>query len=194
VQLLARGTHDEREQKRLGVALDEVARMQHILDEYLSFARAPGEISPRPVSLDTLLRDIVLLVEPSAASQGVSIELTAEPLTVSGDPTRLKDAILNLVGNALAAMPAGGALRLALERDATAARIVISDNGTGMNEEQLAQAGTPFVTHRAGGTGLGLALARGVARQHGGDLDLESAPRRGTRATLSIALYREERS
>jgi signal transduction histidine kinase len=192
LQLLERSAGGERERKRLDVALGEVDRMQNVLDEYLSFSRAPAGPARRPVALHALLRDLVLLIEPNAAERGVALAIDAPPLEARVDPTRLKDAILNLVGNALAAMPEGGALRVALERDGRFAEILITDTGAGMSPEQLEHAATPFVSHRAGGTGLGLAMARGVARQHGGELTLRSAPGRGTTATLSILLDEEE--
>lgn len=161
--------------------------MQQTLEDYLSFSRPLEDVRLEPLQLDRLVRDLASLLEPNAERQAVQLELDLEPVQVMADPARLKDAVLNLAANALAAMPSGGTLRLRVHRDGERASIGVSDTGSGMSADELAAAATPFVSGRDGGTGLGLALARGVARQHGGDLHIESRPALGTSASLSLA-------
>jgi signal transduction histidine kinase len=104
------------------------------------------------------------------------------------DPRRLKEALLNLAANALEATPAGGGLELRWGQEAGGAWLSLQDSGRGMSPEVLARVGTPFFTTRAGGTGLGVVLARAVVAQHGGSLAFESHEGRGTRVSLRLPL------
>jgi signal transduction histidine kinase len=187
MQLLAGRGAEPRDRQRFDVALAEIERMQTTLDDYLSFARPIDDVRLEPLRLDELMRELASLLEPNAERQGVKIRLDTEAVQVMGDPARLRDAVLNLAANALQAMPSGGNLMLCVKREQDRAKLTVKDDGTGMTPEQLAEAGVPFRTSRERGTGLGVALARGVARQHGGELRLESRPGHGTQATLWVA-------
>ena len=186
VQLLARGDRDERDRKRLDVVLAEVGRVEDTLGAYLSFARPLDELRPAPIALAALLQGLAVLLEARAAATGVRLHVDADDAAIVGDPRRLQEALLNLASNALEAMPAGGTLTLRAARVGDGARLEVDDDGRGMAPEQLARLGTPFVTTRPGGTGLGVALARAVVAQHGGRMTHVSAPGRGTRVTLCM--------
>jgi signal transduction histidine kinase len=187
MQLLSGRATEPRDQQRFEVALAEIERMTTTLDDYLSFARPIEDVRLEPLRLDLLVRDLASLIEANAERQGVKILLEADAVQVMGDAARLRDAVLNLAANALLAMPSGGNLVLSVRREDERATLTVEDDGTGMTPEQIAEAGVPFRSGREGGTGLGLALARGVARQHGGELRLESRPGHGTQATLWVA-------
>jgi two-component system sensor histidine kinase HydH len=101
---------------------------------------------------------------------------------------RIFQVLLNLLKNGLQAMPDGGELRVELEQTATAARIRISDTGVGIPPENIAHIFEPFWTSKARGTGLGLALCRKVAHEHGGSLTVESRVGAGTNFTLTLPL------
>jgi signal transduction histidine kinase len=186
VQLVQRKPLEERDQERLAVVVREVDRALEILRDYLSFARPIGDLSLAPVDLAALLADVAFVLEARAGERGVRLEVAAEPASVLADRQRLRDAVLNLALNAIQAMPSGGTLRLeARARDGRAA-ISVLDDGVGMSEEQKARLGEQFASDTHGGTGLGVMLARAAARQHGGELSFESAPGKGTRATLEM--------
>jgi signal transduction histidine kinase len=185
VQLLARGEHDERDRRRLEVTLAEVARVEEILGAYLSFARPLDELRPAPLAPAELLHDLAALLEARAAR--VRLVVDADPsLTIVGDRRRLQEALLNLASNALEAMPGGGTLTLRARARDGGAQLEVIDDGAGMSAEQLARLGTPFVTSRAGGTGLGVVLARAVIGQHGGSMEHISAPGSGTRVIIEL--------
>ena len=105
---------------------------------------------------------------------------------ISGDPRRLREALLNLLSNALEASPPGSRIEVRLSDVAGDSVIEVVDNGRGIPREDLPRVGTPFFTTRAGGTGLGVVITRSIAEQHGGRLELESVPGRGTRATILL--------
>jgi signal transduction histidine kinase len=102
------------------------------------------------------------------------------------DPRRLKEALFNLMANALEACASGARVEAKAERRQEAVHIIVRDTGRGMSPETLARVGTPFFTTREQGTGLGVTLARGVAQQHGGTLTFESEVGQGTVATLLL--------
>lgn len=185
VQLLARGEHDERDRRRLEVTLAEVARVEDILGAYLSFARPLDDLRPAPLAPAELLDDLAALLEARAARVRLVVDADRS-LTLVGDRRRLQEALLNLASNALEAMPAGGTLTLTARATAGGARLEVIDDGAGMSSEQLARLGTPFVTSRAGGTGLGVVLARAVVGQHGGAMQHTSEHGRGTRVTIDL--------
>lgn len=186
VQLAASAPANEREGQRMRVALAEIDRVEHTLSEYLSLARPLTDVVPESVDLTALLRELALVFEARAAEAGVAIALELATVRVFADPRRLREAMTNLCSNAIEAMPHGGVLTLASARDATTVYLRVRDDGVGMAPDAVARAGEPFHSDRAGGTGLGLALARSVARMHGGALAIDSAPGRGTTITLSL--------
>lgn len=186
VQLLARSATEARTQERLEVVRGEVERMEGILQEYLSFARPLGALRRTDVALEQLLDDVASVVEARAQAAGVRIERPPTRARVRGDARRLKEALLNLVLNALEATPPGGRVELGAEAGDAGAVITVRDSGRGMPAAVLARVGTPFFTTREAGTGLGVVLARTVVVQHGGRLEYESHPGEGTVARIIL--------
>ena len=186
VQLVQRKPLEERDQERLAVVVREVDRALAILGDYLSFARPLGDLSLAEVDLGALLGDVAGVMEARASERGIRIEIAAAPARVLADRQRLRDAVLNLALNAIDAMSRGGTLRLEAHARAGRAEISVSDDGVGMSEAQRARLGQQFASDSGGGTGLGVMLARAAVRQHGGELVFESAPGKGTRATLEL--------
>ena len=108
---------------------------------------------------------------------------------ISGNRKELAGALENLLENALHAVAAGGEVRFstALVADGRQLEMRVADNGKGMAPDVVARLFEPFFTTRADGTGLGLAIARGVARGHGGNIDVQSALGQGTEFIFTIA-------
>jgi signal transduction histidine kinase len=188
VQLLKRGASDEKSTERLGVICSEVTRMEGILRDYLSFSRPLEDLKRQPVELGALADDVCSVLEARAEVAGVSLQRTGGAARVVGDPRRLKEALLNLVSNALEATPRLGEVEVAITNGVgvSDAQIEIRDTGKGMGAEELARVGTPFFTTREGGTGLGVVLARAVIEQHGGAVTYASDAGRGTRVTVQL--------
>jgi signal transduction histidine kinase len=122
----------------------------------------------------------------------VRVERTATQARARVDARRLKEALLNLVLNALEATPSGGHVLLGAETTIASVVLTVRDSGRGMPPEVLSRLGTPFFTTREEGTGLGVVLARTVIVQHGGRLDYESHPGQGTVARLTLPATPEE--
>jgi signal transduction histidine kinase len=186
-QLVARTPDSERTQERLGVVAAEIARMETILNEYLSFSRPLEDLRPEKVDLPALAQDVVDVLSGRAEQAGVAVQIERlGELPVRGDPRRLKEALINLVANAIEATPNGGDVRLRLCRDPAGVTIEVVDTGRGIASDDLQRLGTSFFTTRENGTGLGVVLAQGVINQHGGTLAYTSQLGRGTTATIHL--------
>jgi signal transduction histidine kinase len=185
VQLSARDACDEKSRERLQVAESEVERMNCILKEYLSFSRPLEKLRREPFALSALADDVVLLLGPQASSAGVAL-LRQGDARIEADPRRLREALFNLVANALEATPRGGSVAIEIAERDGGVRISVRDSGRGMTPEVLDRLGTPFFTTREQGTGLGVAMARSAFAQHGGTLEYASAEGLGTTATGTL--------
>ncbi len=187
-QLVARTPESERTQERLTVVASEISRMETILNEYLSFSRPLEDIRPEMIDLRALARDVLDVLDGRAVGAGVSLALEGSAPTVQGDPRRLKEALINLVSNAIEATPSGGSVALRVRAGGTGVQLDVQDTGRGISPEHLERLGTSFFTTRANGTGLGVVLAQGVITQHGGSLAYSSTVGKGTTATIVLPL------
>jgi signal transduction histidine kinase len=186
-QLVARTPESERTQERLAVVAAEITRMETILHEYLSFSRPLEDLKPESIALPALVLDVVEVL--SGRSEQAGVLVVVDPLgelRVQGDPRRLKEALINLVANAIEATPSGGTVRVRLRRDTSGVTIEVIDTGRGIASDDLSRLGTSFFTTRPNGTGLGVVLAQGVINQHGGTLAYQSQLGRGTTATIRL--------
>lgn len=171
-----------------------------LIRRLLSFARQQP-LEPQPVDIGALIHSLILLLRGSLPENiGLETRLRHQPLFALADPHQLESALLNLALNARDAMPDGGELCIAAERQTVAeaaarelevapgdyVRITVGDNGCGMDAATVARACEPFFTTKgyAAGSGLGLSMAYGFIRQSGGALRLDSAPGQGTRVGL----------
>jgi signal transduction histidine kinase len=177
----------EPESRRMAdFVIEEADRLSNTVSRYLAFARADegsGETGDAAAALDATLA----LLEGEFNARRVVVERAARrpgPARVALDNESLKQVYLNLILNALEAMPDGG--RLTIEETERAQRIEvgISDQGPGIPPDVLKRLGTPFFTTKAKGSGLGLFLSRRLVQAAGGDLTIASAPGRGTTCTV----------
>lgn len=178
---------------RVGIAQKTVGRLKHLerlIQDMLLFAR--GEVLGRePFAVEELLVELAHTFEPLAKTRGVEFALGGVPdgLEITGNRKALAGALTNLLENALHAVSSDVPKpRIALGVAATEDRLAftVKDNGRGMPPDVVARVFEPFYTLRAEGTGLGLAIARGVARAHGGGIDVESEPGVGTEFVLTV--------
>jgi signal transduction histidine kinase len=185
VQLGARNAAEAASHARLEVVEREVSRMQEILQNYLTFTRPLQELAPRPIALGALVSDALAVLSGRADEGRVRLYAQGDA-AVDADPGRLREALLNLVANAIEATAPGGEVEVAVRPEGAGAEVVVRDTGRGMGADVLRRLGTPFFTTRDDGTGLGVVLARAVVAQHGGTMRYESEPGQGTRVTLSL--------
>jgi len=162
---------------------------QGLTRRLLTFARDDPKERMEPLDVGRVLRDLVQLLEPRINQQGrsVRVELTLPSLPeVIGSANKLTEAFLNLLLNAVDAMPEGGTLHVSAAESSGEIRIAVRDSGKGMGPEELRRAFDPFFTTKPGGTGLGLSTVHGVVRAHRGSVFVESEPGRGTTVFVSL--------
>jgi PAS domain S-box-containing protein len=179
----------------IGVLKAEVQRLTVTLESFRNFASLQ-RLHPRPVDVRDLLGDVARLMTPQAAMQNVSLVLESaeKPLpTLDIDPEKIQQAVLNLVINALEAMPSGGALRVGAALTDGVVRLVVSDTGPGIPPEIQDHIFHPYFSTKDRGTGIGLALADKLIRQHHGHLDFRTGPT-GTTFVITLPLNSPNRS
>ena len=186
---MARAATDAKTAERLAIVASEADRLQSIVDGFLSFSRGLDDLEITETKPMELAREITILFETRAADQGVSLEASGDDtLSVNVDARKLRQSLINLVTNALQASPAGGKVVLRVENAKERARIHVVDRGEGMAPETLERIKRPHYTTREGGSGLGIAIARGLVEQHGGELKYDSTLGRGTIVTIDLPM------
>jgi len=147
------------------------------------------------VDLAEVAREVIELTRPrwelEAQAKGVTYEFEVDGTTppVAGRPEELREVLTNLITNAVDAMPAGGVCRVRLEGGDEWAVMAISDTGIGMAEEMRRRVFEPFFTSKGPrGTGLGLAVSWGIVTRHGGTIEVDSVPGRGTTFRLRLPI------
>ncbi len=172
----------------LSSVMREVDRLTEITEDYLRLARLPTPVK-RPEELTRLILEVLGFAGEELERAGLKVitELPADPLPVSADEGQLRQVFLNLIRNAREAMPHGGTLTVtALPRDTQWLEVRIADTGVGIAPELRDRLFEPFFTTKQGGTGLGLPLSRQIVEAHGGRIEVESEPGRGTTFILSF--------
>jgi signal transduction histidine kinase len=180
ISLLLDELHDRllsnpKDQSLIQRALHEIERLEGLVNELLNFASLP-EHRLAPGDLAVVLRDTLFLVSKQIHNQQVHLnEDIPEELTLSRmDGDRLKQAILNLLTNALAAMPDGGELWVTAQRTDDGCLLIIRDTGHGIPAERLDLIFEPFYTTKGDGTGLGLSITHTIVSIHGGRIEVQS--------------------
>lgn len=186
---MARSADDPKAKERLTIVAAEAERLQEIVDGFLSFSRGLDELTIAPTRPYEVARELSLLLETRAAEAGVRIAVRgSQELSLEADAKRLRQALLNLVLNAIQASTRDSTVTLEIAKSCRdeAAVVRVIDRGAGMTREVLERIERPYFTTKHGGSGLGIAIARGIIEQHGGSLRFESIAGRGTTATVTV--------
>ncbi len=188
LQILRReGVQSETKEEFGTLAQKEIDRLKGLVLDFLDFAR-PQQPHQEPTDINELFKAVQRLSSESAKMAGVSIRMkNADDLPfVSLDPEQMKQVLLNLVLNAIQAMPQGGEIQLgALKRDDVIV-VEVKDQGVGVDPSHLERIFDPFFTTRAKGTGLGLSIAYRIVSQHGGHIAAVRNPDRGMTITVTL--------
>ncbi|WP_042444388.1 sensor histidine kinase [Azospirillum sp. B510] len=182
----------EASDRLIGFVLDEVGRMEALVQELLDYAR-PKAAMRQVVDLGAELRNVLEFIAAEMFRRRVlpKVELPDGPLPVQGDPSQLHQALLNILLNAMEAMPDGGALSVTALREGDEVAVSIADTGVGIPEDLRDRVFEPFVTTKRRGTGLGLARVQDIMERHGGSVHFVSAPAVGSTFILRLPLMSE---
>jgi signal transduction histidine kinase len=181
------GAQRQLQERYIATLEEELSRFKRTLQDVLTDV-TPSRHTFKRLDICELIRELARLIAVEASANDVEVKLSLAPdqVLVDGHRDQLKQALLNLMLNALDAMSNGGRLKVAVERSGNSVEISISDTGLGMNDAMRAQTFELHFTTKPRGTGIGLYVARSVAESHGGRIRVESAP--GAGSTFRIAL------
>jgi len=184
----------ESAQKHVDILADEMHRLDRVVQTLADFSR-PMELELREHDLRRVVEQTIELAGAEFTEHGVKIEkeLAAGPVAVRVDAELLRQALLNLLLNAMQAMPEGGVVRVAVRRDQRIAMVEIADNGVGIPANLLPRIFDLYFTTKPKGSGIGLAMTYRIVKLHGGTMDVRSeadasSPKRGTTFTLRIPI------
>lgn len=181
-----------KEQATAELLIQETARMNRTITEMLSFTR-PATLNLQKIDLDNLLQRSLELIRAEAADNAIttSFDVEAGLLPVLGDADRLQQVMMNVLINAMQAMENGGTLVITLKNlwAGDAVELRIQDSGPGIAPELLSQVFYPYFTTKPSGTGIGLAISQKIIADHGGAIELESEPGKGTTVIVQLPVY-----
>jgi two-component system, sporulation sensor kinase B len=190
---LMKQREDGKDYEYLSLILSELGRAESIINDYLNFAK-PQFNKVEEVSLVEVIREIIFLLDPLAAKQGIVLESQYDDTQpfIYTDRNQLKQALVNFIKNAIEATNAGGCVcvNLVLSEDYTT-RVLITDTGKGMDQEQLSRIGTLFYTTKDKGTGLGTTVSMKIIEAMGGEVLYNSTPGIGTEVTLILPILKK---
>jgi signal transduction histidine kinase len=170
-------------------------RMQDIVERLLALVRAdvaPDVQEPAPVAMRLLIDDVVTWLAPMAATRGVRLSVAGDPFTVNGDAEQLREALNNVIANAILYNKAGGSVTISSRDAGGVARIEVADTGIGIPPEAVPRVFDRFFrvdkarSREMGGSGLGLSIARTIFVAHGGDITCTSEPGVGSMFVITL--------
>ncbi|HUO03880.1 MAG TPA: HAMP domain-containing sensor histidine kinase [Candidatus Binataceae bacterium] len=176
--------------RQVGIMKDELRRLSELVQSFLHYG-LPIEIRPAPTDVMKLIGEVIALSESKMKSQG--IELATEgaevPLVLVVDAEKLRTCFINVIANAIQAMPDGGTLKIAFHRSEGGIAINFSDTGAGIDPDVASHVFEPFFTTKREGIGLGLFLSKAIVERHGGTAAIGPNPEgHGTTLTFTFPL------
>jgi len=169
----------------------QTERVARIIKNLLNFARNPSESSFHQVNLKESLEEIISLIDYKLKTMNINLELNLSPVkSIWADGVRLQQVFINIILNAMDAMPDGGMLKIELYQIENQAIIKIEDTGTGIKDQHLPHIFDPFFTTKGSGkgTGLGLSISYAIIQEHEGHLTVESDSGKGSLFTIYIPM------
>jgi two-component system sensor histidine kinase HydH len=191
-ELLGRRVTDPAAKELTQEILEEVKNLNRIVTQFLTFVREP-HLTVEPTDVATLTRSAVESVMMNGDRHDIRLE-TRFPETlpvVPVDADLLKQSLMNLIQNGIEAMPQGGVLSVRLEVKEPWLLIAIADSGHGIDQTHRDRLFDPFFTTKREGTGLGLAITHRIIQAHGGKIDVDSRPGRGSCFTVWLPMKPE---
>ncbi len=188
-EYLMHKTSDDATKQGLATIVAQVERITRIMNQLLSFARRKP-LERRPLAMSLVVHDILDVVQERLEQREIRLQvhLASSCPSVVADRDQMGQVVLNLVMNAIQAMPNGGALTITLTSDARRVHLALADNGCGIPKDNVPKLFMPFFTTKGcgEGTGLGLTVVHGIVQEHEGSIFVESQPGRGTTFTISL--------
>lgn len=184
-QLWGQETHD----KYSSIILSELERIESIMQEFLMLAKPNQETAFIDGDINQILRETIIFMGPEALLHGVELvpALTEDPPVVRLEEKQMKQVILNLIKNAIEAMPDGGKVTISTKRATDGSLYVeVADSGIGISQDRIPHLGEPFYSNKEKGTGLGLMVSFKIIEHHKGKIFFESEEGKGTTVKIKL--------
>ena len=165
----------------------EITRVSRIIDQFLAFAK-PGKPELRIIESEELLKEVHNLFYSRAVNDNITFQLNTQKALINADISLLKQALINIVKNAFEAVPAEGQIKIESYAQNGNAIICITDNGTGILEENIRKIFNLYYSTKETGSGLGLSIVNQIVAEHDGNISVDSLPGKGTNITLKFPL------
>ena len=180
---------NKEDEQMADVMIQETERLNRVISQLIEFAR-PLELKKEKVQFVELVQHTIKLIAADAQKNKISVEIdaAADLPEVEVDPDKIKQVLLNIFLNSLAALKDGGKLIIELALKADNLTVIISDNGVGIKKLDLLRIYDPYFTSKPAGTGLGLAVVQKIMEAHGGKINVESTAGQGTKVFLFFPL------
>jgi len=191
IQFVQGDIYDPKKQKIIHSTLLEINRINEILTGLLSFSRQNDPVK-REFDLVAMIEQTLQFIQHTHIKKQVRFITKYEinPLPIVADQDQLKQVMINIVLNAIDAIPEEGFIKIEVHPSMIEGKvhyhIIITDNGTGINEEQLEKLFDPFFTTKEEGTGLGLSISYGIIHRHGGNIEIRNHPNGGTQVEIQL--------
>ena len=180
--------------EELTVMHGEIARLERIVQDYLDFARPP-EVNRCRGDLRDVVDQAAALLHAAARRQGVRLvsDYPSQPVWAKVDHDQLRAVLVNLLLNAVEAMPRGGLLQMALAAMPQGIELSVTDTGSGIPPDILKSLFTPFVSSKPSGTGLGLCISKRIVESHGGRITAQNRAEGGAVVTLNLPVAEDDK-
>jgi len=176
-------------EKLAEIIVDETTRLNNIVVEFLDFAR-PQKVKLQAVAINRTVDQVLQFIDADLTAKNIELRrnFKSDMEHISIDQDLFYRALLNILVNAIQAMPHGGVLTVTTDnaKDDDSVKITIEDNGLGISEENIEEIFKPFVTNKNKGTGLGLAITKNIIEQHHGTIAVTSKEGEGTVFTITL--------
>jgi signal transduction histidine kinase len=185
---------DEQLLEHIQLQIEEVERLDRIVTEMLRFAR-PATPKIETCEIGKLLESIIFILKNRIAQKNIKLSLNFicdEDSVCSCDCDQIKQVLLNVIINSIDSIKGGGVIKIDVDSDSKYFRIMVKDNGCGVEEEKIRKVFNPFFTTKEKGTGLGLAIAHRIIEEHGGRIIFTSRKGEGTKVELLLPLKLNE--
>lgn len=187
-QVIEKKPQDERNSAFAHRIVSEILRLEALVTDLLAYARSDQNTMSTVDICEVISHTEALLRHEAELLQIKIIRECPEGMLITGNRDRLCQALLNLGKNAIQAMPDGGTILITADVTGKMVMIQVRDDGNGISEDELIRIFEPFFTTKARGTGLGLALCRKIAEEHGGEIAVQSVVGKGTTVSMRIPI------
>ncbi|OHR64657.1 hypothetical protein HMPREF3291_14860 [Bacillus sp. HMSC76G11] len=180
----------KKKEEYIEISLNELDRATNIIKDYLTFARPEAE-NNHSIDIHSELRNCINVLTPLAQMENVQFKesFSSENIFVLGDPLKLKQSLINILKNGIESYLAGGLIEVSTSKDHSHIKIVISDHGKGMTEDQVLRLGEPYFSTKSNGTGLGMMVSFSIVKAMNGHIYVKSEPGAGTSFTIYLPIY-----